>query len=161
MHLNRQRAPLALRTSSTNDPDQAVALIRRMHPSCEWIQPKGRADFCYRSTTVMLGGVVISRQATTAFESNLNRVDTAIRAVVVVKGEATAACGERQSQINKQSGLSFLPPEASGSFSDGYAGMSLAVPVDRMTSLLRSMHCYDAPLDFASRHWQSTGFSAL
>lgn len=161
MHLNRRRAPLALRTSSTNDPDQAAALMRRMHPTCEWLQPKGRADFRFRQSIVTLGGVGITRHATTAFDTNLHRVDTAIRALVVTEGEATATCGKRQSPINGQHGLRILPPESIGSFSDGYAGMSLAVPVDRMASLLRSMHCDAAPLDFASRHWQSTGFSGL
>ncbi len=46
-----------------------------------------------------------------------------------------------------------MPTEAEAEFGDGYNGVSLRVPRDRIVSLLQALECDADPLRFAERYW--------
>lgn len=146
-----------LRAVRTHDPDEAAMLISQLHPGCDRIMPAGRGPFRYAAGAARLGTVGVSRQSSSAFSSGLVSVPRGIRVLLAHEGRVTARAGSAERSITRRDGLVMIAPEASGAFSEDYRGMALAVPTERIRTLLAAMHCDVDPLRFAAANWHQAG----
>ena len=137
----------------THDPEDALAQIQRRHPGATALRPVNAGRWSYSSTGAAFDDVLIGSQQTSAFTATAARDDTGLRVKLVLRGISSARVGSETRVTDQRNGFSVMPLEAEAAYGNGYEGVALRMPHDRLATLLAALECDADPLRFAERHW--------
>ena len=137
----------------THDPEDALAQMRQLHPGIGALRPVDAGHWSYSSTRAAFDGVLFSSTRTSAFTATGAGDYTGLRVQLVLRGINIGRRGSEARVTDQRNGFNVMPPESEATVGNGYEGVALRVPHDRLAILLAALECDADPLHFAERHW--------